>query len=241
MDDGKNVKTNVGTPNKTGNKITTLSKTAGVMKKNISPQTLNSKGQLDIDPQNAESSVPPSSNRAKKEQEDVPVDKNDTAIFEYQNMARMHPEYIVSKLKKALQKKEFVEEYTAELIKEALHDMSVKKPAPTLVWDQGMFLACREHINDLGPKGKLDHKGSDGKTVFERINRHGKYLGICGENFIVGKERPKDVILGLIIDHNNPKKQNRRALMEQKFVKGAVCSGQHAKYGTWTVFAYTGQ
>ena len=154
---------------------------------------------------------------------------------------RTHPEYVVAKLKKALHKEKRIIEYTAEAIKEALHDFSVKKPALPLAWDQGMFLACRQHINYLGPKGKLDHKGSDGKTVFERINRRGKYRGMCGENFVVGKERPKDVVLALIIDLSNQSKLNRRTMLEQKFVKGAVCTGYNIKYGIWTVFAYTSQ
>lgn len=166
--------------------------------------------------------------------------KLDKEIFEYQNIARQHPEYIVAKLKKLLEKPS-PSEYTADALKEAIHEMSVKKPAPTLQWDEGMFRACRDHVLDLGPKGKLDHKGTDGKTVFERINRYGKYHGICGENMQTGKRDAKEVVLSLIIDPGNSKKVHRRTLMEAKFVKAAVCSGEHSKYGIWTVLAYTGE
>jgi uncharacterized protein YkwD len=134
-----------------------------------------------------------------------------------------------------------ISKYTAEAIKEAIQEMSVKKPVAELKWDDGIFKACRDHIADLGPKGKADHKGSDGKTVTERLNRYGKFGGIVGENYVVSQTKAKEIILSLIIDFGNSKKAHRRALMDAKFVKGAVCSGFHATHGTWTVLDYSGQ
>jgi len=131
-------------------------------------------------------------------------------------------------------------DFPLDNIKEAMHDMSVRKALEPLVWEHGMFLACREHIMDLGPKGKIDNKGSDGSTVYERINRHGKYKGICGENIQTGSDKAKNIVLSLLIDKKSDKKVHRRTLMEPKFSKGACCFGQNVKTGVWTVFAYTG-
>ena len=131
---------------------------------------------------------------------------NDKEIFEYQNLARQHPERIVLKLNKALQSKEMIVEYSERAIKEAIFDMSRKGPVPGLEWDEGIFKACRDHVKDLSFKGKADHRGTDGKTVRERINHYGKYTGMCGENIVISKIKPKDIVLSLII--NGPLRVN---------------------------------
>ncbi len=153
-------------------------------------------------------------------------------VFELQNMARQHPEYIFLQLKK------WKESAPAAFADEALHEMSVKMPVPPLVWDDRLYQACRDHVKDLGEKGEVGHKGSDGGTVFERINRYGRFVGKCGENIQAGSENPMEIVLTMVVDKGNPKKTHRRMMLDPKFTHGAVCTGLHQKLGIWTVVAY---
>jgi len=166
-----------------------------------------------------------------------PSDTN-KLIFSWQNIARQHPEYIVNLLKKRLNNLQFGD--TIENIKEALHDMSVRRPVRALKWDDQLFLACRDHANDLGNSGQVSHFGSDGMTVVERVNKYGKLEGKFGENLQISSEIPQDIILSIIIDKQSPTKVNRRNLMSTDFAMGAVCQGIHVAAGVWTVFVYYG-
>ena len=161
----------------------------------------------------------------------------DNEVFEYQNIARQHPEYIVDKLKRLQEK--MPDKYSAAEIKEALYDMSIRKPLEPLVWSKELFKVCVDHMMDLGPKGIVSDKGSNGSTIYERVNKRVKARGICGENIQVGASESKEIIMDLIIDSKNNMKSHRRTLMESKFTKGAACTGPHSTYEVWTVFVYS--
>jgi len=38
------------------------------------------------------------------------------------------------------------------------------KPKNELKYSKGLSKACRDHVLDIGPKGKFGHEGSDGST-----------------------------------------------------------------------------
>ena len=158
-------------------------------------------------------------------------------IFEYQNIARQHPECIVDKLKELTQ--DPIQKHSSNTLKEVIYDMSVKKPLEPLEWSEELYLACKDHIENLRPKEMINDRGSNGSTIYERANKYGEFKKICGENIQFGGYEAKEIILSLIIDAKSSIKTHRRTLMEPKFTKGAVCSGPHAKYGVWTVFAYS--
>lgn len=130
--------------------------------------------------------------------------------------------------------------FSEDSVKDAIHDFSMRSPIHPLTWNEGMYNACKDHIQDLGKKGTVSHVGSDGSTVYERINRYGHHTGCCGENIQVSKEPSKEIVLSLIIDSANLNKEHRRTLMNEKFAFGGVAFGDHVKHGVWTVFAYSG-
>ena len=49
-----------------------------------------------------------------------------------------------------------------------------------------MAKAARDHCNDIGPKGKISHVGSDGSQPWERIERYGEWGGEVAENISFG-------------------------------------------------------
>jgi len=173
--------------------------------------------------------------RYKELKNKVPRDIN-KEIFAYQNIARQYPEYIFRKLKALRTKNSSI--YSTESIEEAMHEISVQKSLTPLKWDEGLFKACSDHMDDLKNADMIHNKGTDGSTVYDRINRHGQYRKMCGENIQVGSDNAKGIVLSLIIDGKSTTKVHRRAVLEPKFSKGAVKSGRHSKFGIWTVLVY---
>ena len=67
--------------------------------------------------------------------------------------------------------------------KNALQKQNKLKP---LKWQDGLALAAQDHCNDMGKRGKLGHKGTDGSMVWHRIARYGRVWGNVGENLSFG-------------------------------------------------------
>ena len=51
-----------------------------------------------------------------------------------------------------------------------------------LRWSPELAKAAKEHAEDIGPKGIMSHEGSNGSTVKDRLQRHGKIINCYGEN-----------------------------------------------------------
>ena len=51
-----------------------------------------------------------------------------------------------------------------------------------LSFDHGLFLAARDHAEDMIENDFFSHTGSDGSSVSDRIQRQGSYSGLRGEN-----------------------------------------------------------
>jgi uncharacterized protein YkwD len=158
-------------------------------------------------------------------------------IFAYQNMCRQHPQYIATALKELLQTNTSL--YPDEVLREAIEDMRARRPVKALVWDTKLFMACVDHVMDLGQKGIVSNEGSDGSTVYERVNKYKECKGMCGENIQIGSRDPKEIVLTMVIDKKSVDKVHRERLMEGRFTRGAVCLGRHSKFGVWTVFVYS--
>jgi uncharacterized protein YkwD len=70
----------------------------------------------------------------------------------------------------------------AKAVKEAIEYLGKAEKVPPVVWSKELAKACKEHVDDVGPKGIMSHEGSKGTTVKERILNHGKIINCYGEN-----------------------------------------------------------
>ena len=66
--------------------------------------------------------------------------------------------------------------------REAINALKGASPKKAYVWCDALHKAAKDHCNDMGPKGRMGHGGSDGSNMKDRIERHGKPLGRTGEN-----------------------------------------------------------
>ena len=64
-----------------------------------------------------------------------------------------------------------------------LNSAAVQSP---LSYDYGLFLAARDHAEDMIENNLFSHVGSDGSSPNDRMDRYGTYSGARGENVAAG-------------------------------------------------------
>ena len=90
-----------------------------------------------------------------------------------------------------------------------------------------MTLAAMDHCEDIGPEGRKTHRGSDGLEFFQRILKYGEAGGAKSESIIYGKYLSFDLIMHLLIDDGNPKRQNRNNILNPFLGEVGICTGKH--------------
>jgi uncharacterized protein YkwD len=110
----------------------------------------------------------------------------------------------------------------------------VQKPS------RGLTLAARDHVKDIGPANVVGHNGTDGSRPIDRIERHGSFRKICGENIHFGETDARNIVMQLIIDDGVPGRGHRTNIFNNKFKVCGVAIGPHKSYGSCCVIDYAG-
>jgi uncharacterized protein YkwD len=65
------------------------------------------------------------------------------------------------------------------------------KPVGPLMWNSDLYLAAKEHSDDIGPLGLYGHSSSLGLSMFDRVRNYTtKEPGILAENVAYGSMNP---------------------------------------------------
>jgi uncharacterized protein YkwD len=80
-------------------------------------------------------------------------------------------------------------------VQEAIQHIQSLKPLNPLKWHTELYTAARQHVNDIGPKGLVQHESSDTTSVKERLKQHGKIITCYGENLSFHAETAMEIIL----------------------------------------------
>ena len=121
------------------------------------------------------------------------IPKIDQEIFTQLNKIRQDPKSFTPYLKQVLDKFDgdvLKREGKTNLrtnegikaVKEAIEYLNKAQPCEPLKWNEELAKAAKEHTEDTGSKGLLSHEGSNGSTVKDRIQKHGKIINCYGEN-----------------------------------------------------------
>jgi len=73
----------------------------------------------------------------------------------------------------------------------------------------GMDSACKDHVDDIGPKGQTGSKGSDDSTPELRFGNYGMNKDTLAESLTYGVITGVDVMMKLVIDDGNEKREQR--------------------------------
>lgn len=119
----------------------------------------------------------------------------------------------------------------AEAVSEAI--TWLKKQVPLAAWDETkppLFAAAKQHCDDLCKNGHHGHTGTDGSSIAQRVEKHGRWKGGVTQNVALQQPTPLDIVLHWIIDDGAKNRIQRENLMNDKYKCIGVACGVHSKY-----------
>lgn len=131
----------------------------------------------------------------------------------------------------------------ASAVREAIRFLKKASSASRFQPSRGMSQAARDHVQDIGASGSVEHEGRDGSQPWDRVNRHGRWGETVGENMAFGAFRPEDartVVMQLLIDDGVSSRGHRTNIFNPRFHTIGVSCGSHASYDETCVIDYAG-
>lgn len=119
-------------------------------------------------------------------------------------------------------------------LNEAINVLKDQSPLNPCTLSEGLSKAAKFHCDDIGPKGLLQHEGSDGTDFFDRLLKYGT-TNYAGENIAFGSKTAKSVIRNLIIDDGVSNRGHRKNILDSKFNNVGFGIGFHSIYDTMVV------
>lgn len=121
---------------------------------------------------------------------------------------------------------------------EAIAFLESVRPMSPLRFNEGLARAARLHAQDLGPRGSLEHVGSDGSRLSDRLNRLGRWHGLIAENISTGEEEARQVVIQLLVDDGVASRGHRKNLFNPDLHQAGAGSAPHRDYRVVTVIDY---
>ena len=120
-------------------------------------------------------------------------------------------------------------------VDEAIVFLRRTPPLGLLALSPGISMAAAEHVADQA-SGAPGHSGSDRSDPGERMNRHGTWSALWGENISYGKSTARDVIIALIVDDGLRGRKHRKNIFNPAFNYVGAAVGPHPRYRTvWSI------
>ena len=168
------------------------------------------------------------------------------------NLARQNPKryaifiereksYYVGKFIKRPGETTIITQEGVSAVDEAIRFLKTTKPVAPLKYSKGMSLAAMDHVKDQGKKGTLGHRGSDRSQPRDRVNRYGSWRWTVGENISYGREKARDIVMGLIIDDGVPGRGHRENLFNSAYKIAGVACGYHKIFDMMCVIDFAGE
>ena len=173
----------------------------------------------------------------------------ETELFQLHNELRTKPQNFLPKLRDLLPHfkdkvftipgEEPIQTFEGvSAIEEAINFIKTQKPVQELTLNEEITKACRDHIEDIGPKGMTTHEGSDGSNISDRIEKYCEWDGCTAENMDFGFKKAENILLNMIIDDGVKERFQRINLFNPEFHKVGIAVGEHKIYGICAVVAY---
>jgi len=123
-------------------------------------------------------------------------------------------------------------------IDEAIAFLESSHPAGPLRFNEGLARAARLHAQDIGPRGSIEHAGSDGSRLSQRLNRLGTWHGVIAENIGTLEEDAREVVIQLLVDDGVPSRGHRSNLFNPDLHQAGAGTAPHRSYRVVTVIDY---
>lgn len=123
---------------------------------------------------------------------------------------------------------------------EAIAFLMNQPPLRPLRWDDRLGSAARGHADAQGATGQVGHRGPQGDTFPQRLQRVGFYAGLAAEGISYGQTSAEDVVRQLIVDSGVPNRGHRRDIFGGRYEAAGVGCSDHVRYGALCVIEYAG-
>ncbi|MCQ2821531.1 MAG: CAP domain-containing protein [archaeon] len=171
-------------------------------------------------------------------------------LIEEHNIIRTDPQSYIPKLQECLKNfrekiyhqpgEDPLQTYEGkEAIEEAIEFLNSQEPMEELEFRKEIADACKDHINDIGPKGLTTHEGSDGSNISERLEKYCEWDGACAESIDFGFRKAENIIINLLVDDGVTERYQRKNLFHPDLKYFGVAVGPHKNYGICAVIGYT--
>ena len=128
----------------------------------------------------------------------------------------------------------------APAVHEASRVLKRMSSLPPFEHADGLALGARDHVRDQGPPGRMGHRGSDGSTTADRVERYGKWRSVLSENIAYGPLDARGMVVGLIVDDGVPDRGHRLNIFDARVRVAGVSCGMHRVYGRMCVIVHAG-
>lgn len=125
-------------------------------------------------------------------------------------------------------------------VDEAITYLQNIKPVGKLVLSSGLSRAAEDHAEDIGPRGKVEHTGSDRSTSAARVQRYGRWTLTHGENIAAGYSDPRSIVMQLIIDDGVANRGHRKNIFDPAFKMVGIALRPHKSYRYICVMDFAG-
>lgn len=125
-------------------------------------------------------------------------------------------------------------------VDEAIRFLKAAKALPPLKVSKGLSMGAKDHVRDLLLKGQSGHRGSDGSSTEQRVNRYGDWMDKIGENIAYDGNSAREVVIGWIIDDGVKTRGHRMNIFNPLHRIAGVAAGDGAKRETLCVTTFAG-
>lgn len=171
--------------------------------------------------------------------------------FEEINLARTNPaEYLkhLEEFKKFYRGREIhypdgsvlVSNEGTAVVDEAIAFMRTLKPTLPLTLNAGMARGANDHLNDLIKTGGFGHRGSDGSSTGDRLDRYGRWMDSLGEDIVYQSRTAREDVISLIIDDGTATRGHRKNIFNAQFHVIGIARSEPLKRGMLCVITFAG-
>lgn len=107
---------------------------------------------------------------------------------------------------------------------------SVHGSLSTVEFSSGLSRSAADHVQNTGSRGLTGHRGADGSTPGERIDRYGSWTGQIAENIVYSNSGPRELIFQQLVDFGVSDRGHRQTLLNPAWHSVGIACGPHTVY-----------
>jgi uncharacterized protein YkwD len=109
---------------------------------------------------------------------------------------------------------------------------------PRVEFSPALSRAAADHVRDTGSRGVTGHRGADGSSPSQRIERYGTWSGRIAENIVYGTSGARDAVFEQLLDFGIKDRGHRWTLLNPAWRYVGISCGPHTLYRVMCVLDF---